>query len=596
MVLWLLLIIAGCGPSTVRRAAPEPAVQELLAPPIDSPLLVHARTLLETEPGNNYLALMENGQDALLARINLIRAAQSHIAIQTIIWANDETGRLFMYELIQAAKRGVRVQFLIDHLASEQHIEIANFLAYIHPNFEIKLFNPVPGLFSQPKAKPLLLEKLSALLFRFHHFNHRMHNKTFLVDSLVGITGGRNYQNAYFDQAPGMNYKDRDTLCIGPVVREMQASFQQYWDSTHSVSLAELQDVKAYKKQNEVMDMSARGHFLLNGLFEKIDDQVNSPEQITQRFVATLSPVRQVTFIADEPVKRERLLFWYSSDSIITRELARLVSAATSSVYIQTPYLVLTSPAISLFKRLRKNHPEIDIRISTNSLAATDSWHVYALSYKQKQTYLQDLEFRIYEFKPLPADLETFLPNYVLLQKRSAEVGTPEKENEEQMLTSNVTAKPYLCLHGKSLVVDDEIAFVGSYNLDPRSENINTEAGLVVHDPYFARQLRAKIVTDMAPRNAWVIAPKKRPLGLSQPNALLARISNLIPLVDLWPFRYSSSFALIEGKPVVDINHPDFYENFRDVGSFPQINAENGGKEIGARGTKAFLSFVKPLL
>ena len=501
-----------------------------------------------------------------------------------------------MYELIQAAKRGVRVQFLIDHLASEQHIEIANFLAYIHPNFEIKLFNPVPGLFSQPKAKPLLLEKLSALLFRFHHFNHRMHNKTFLVDSLVGITGGRNYQNAYFDQAPGMNYKDRDTLCIGPVVREMQASFQQYWDSTHSVSLAELQDVKAYKKQNEVMDMSARGHFLLNGLFEKIDDQVNSPEQITQRFVATLSPVRQVTFIADEPVKRERLLFWYSSDSIITRELARLVSAATSSVYIQTPYLVLTSPAISLFKRLRKNHPEIDIRISTNSLAATDSWHVYALSYKQKQTYLQDLEFRIYEFKPLPADLETFLPNYVLLQKRSAEVGTPEKENEEQMLTSNVTAKPYLCLHGKSLVVDDEIAFVGSYNLDPRSENINTEAGLVVHDPYFARQLRAKIVTDMAPRNAWVIAPKKRPLGLSQPNALLARISNLIPLVDLWPFRYSSSFALIEGKPVVDINHPDFYENFRDVGSFPQINAENGGKEIGARGTKAFLSFVKPLL
>lgn len=593
---WLLLMTIGCTTTPMWRDESKPVVQRSSAQKIDSPLLEHGRALLETEPDNNYLSLLENGYDALVARIHLIRAAQHHIAIQTIIWANDETGRLFMYELIQAAKRGVRVQFLIDHLASEQHIEIANFLAYIHPNFEIKLFNPVPGLFSQPKAKPLFLEKLSALLFSFHRFNHRMHNKTFIVDSLVGITGGRNYQNAYFDQAPGMNYKDRDALCFGPVVREMQASFEQYWDSMHSVSLAELQDVKAYQKQHTATKLSGREQFVLNGLFEKIDDQVNNPEQITQRFVNTLNQVSEVRFIADEPVKRERLLIWYSSDSIITQELARLVSDANRSVYIQSPYLVLTSPAITLFRRLLKHNPEIDVRISTNSLAATDSWHVYALSYKQKQTYLQDLKFRIYEFKPLPADLVTFLPNYELLQKRPVKARSPVIENGEQVPAPDVVAKPYLCLHAKSMVIDDEIAFVGSYNLDPRSENINTEAGLIVRDRHFARQLRAQIETDMAPRNAWVIAPKKLPLGLNQPNALLVRLSGLIPLVDLWPFRYSSSFELIEGKPAVDVNHPDFYENFRDVGSFPQVNVENGGKEIGARGTKAFLGFVKPLL
>ena len=593
---WLVLVAMGCTTAPVRHTETGPAVQEPLSPRIDSPLLEYARTLKETEPDSHYLALLENGHDALLARVNLIRAAQRQIAIQTIIWANDETGRLFMYELIQAAKRGVRVQFLIDHLASEQHIEIANFLAYIHPNFEIKLFNPVPGLFSQPKAKPLFLEKLSALLLSFHRFNHRMHNKTFIVDGLVAITGGRNYQNAYFDQAPGMNYKDRDTLCLGPVVREMQASFEQYWDSRHSVSLAELQDVKAYQRRHNPAEMHDREHFVLNGLFEMIDHQVNDPEQITRRFVAALRRVEQARFVADDPVKRERLLFWYSSDSIITRELARLVSEATRSVYIQTPYLVLTSPAISLFRRLRENYPEIDVRISTNSLAATDSWHVYALSYKQKQTYLQDLKFRIYEFKPLPSDLETFLPGYQLLLKRGVTFASPVEQHGKQLSTPDAAAKPYLCLHAKSMVVDGEISFVGSYNLDPRSENINTEAGLIVHDRQFAKLLRAKIETDMAPRNAWVIAPKKLPLGLNLPNALLVRVSGLMPLVDLWPFRYTSSFELIAGKPAVEIDHPDFYENFRDVGSFPQITGENGGKELGARGTKTFLGFVKPLL
>ena len=93
------------------RDESKPVVQGSSAQKIDSPLLEHGRALLETEPDNNYLSLLENGYDALVARIHLIRAAQHHIAIQTIIWANDETGRLFMYELIQAAKRGVRVQF-----------------------------------------------------------------------------------------------------------------------------------------------------------------------------------------------------------------------------------------------------------------------------------------------------------------------------------------------------------------------------------------------------------------------------------------------------------------------------------------------------
>jgi hypothetical protein len=100
----------------------------------------------------------------------------------------------------------------------------------------------------------------------------------------------------------------------------------------------------------------------------------------------------------------------------------------------------------------------------------------------------------------------------------------------------------------------------------------------------------------MKPQNSWVIARKDRLMGVNETNALLLDLSNLLPLIDLWPFRYTASFELIEGRPIVDVDHADFYKNYRDVGSFPQGGRANFGKEIGARGTKAFLTFVKPLL
>jgi len=151
-------------------------------------------------------------------------------------------------------------------------------------------------------------------------------------------------------------------------------------------------------------------------------------------------------------------------------------------------------------------------------------------------------------------------------------------------------------VHAKSLVVDEQVAFVGSYNLDPRSENLNTECGLVIRDAGFARRLKQVIAKDMAPQNAWVTAPKKRFIGVDETNAILVELSNLIPLVDPWPFRYTASFELKEGASAVEIGHPDFYDNYRDVGSFPQAGIQAPGKMIGAFSTKSFFSFVKPLL
>ena len=606
----LLLLLWGCCAPSLELSQTEPAAD----PPVrlNSPLLACAEVLKQSDPVRNYLNILEIGSDALLARVHLIRSAKSDISIQTMIWANDETGRLVMYELLQAARRGVKVKLLIDHLASEQHIEIATFLSEAHPNLQIKLYNPITGFLGKRKADPSLLDKFYAMLFSFKRLNQRMHNKTFIIDRLVAITGGRNYQNAYYDQARGMNYKDRDVMVVGPVAGKMQDSFNRYWDYRRAIALADLADVKRHRKQDNRSQWYTRESFQLNGLFQQLLTDVDRSEMISRLFIEPLKAVADVKFIADDPKKRGRFFFSSENRSKITLKLAELASNAEQSVYIQTPYLVLTSRAIDLFQDLRKKHPEIDLRISTNSLAATDSWYVYALSYKQKQTYLNVLDFKIFEFKPLPTDMLSFMPSYEQLRSRPL---TPAERHEISRTMMELTTteddstytpetwepapedgQPYFCLHAKSLVVDREFSFVGSYNLDPRSENINTECGLVIRDRSFAATLQGYIADDMQAQNSWVIARKKRPLGLHVTNAIFAELSHLLPLVDLWPFRYSASFELIPGKTAIDAEHEDFYENYRDVGSFPQVTNQKLEKQIGARGTKAFLSIVKPLL
>jgi len=582
LLLFICLSLLNCSTIEEIPGATGPVSNIHVPPAIESPLLDYANSPDISSKDTNWANILNTGEDALLVRIHLIRSAKKNISLQTIIWVNDEVGRLLIYELIQAAKRGVKVQLLIDHFASEKNLEIAAFLATINKNFEIKIYNPLGG----NEINPSSINRFKALFLSFNQFNQRMHNKIFIVDDVIGITGGRNYQNAYFDQAKGLNYKDRDVIIVGPVVQEMKNSFQAFWNFRRSTKLSELSDVRSYLENNEVKIWGTKESFQLHGFFKNIDQDASQPQLISQLFVNQMTEVEQAYFIVDDPGKNKKKWFGkYKGLGKITIELAKLVSKAQDSIYIQTPYLVLTDPAVNLFKTVRKRYPDIDIRISTNSLAATDSWYVYALSYKQKKTYLVDLKFIIYEMKPNPGDMINLIPTYQQLLDRP--LAPSEVEHPRG---------PFLCLHAKSMVIDDETAFIGSYNLDPRSENLNTEVGVVIRDRFFAKKLKDNIKKDMEPQNSWVIGKRKIPLGLGTPNAIFEELSFLLPLLDPWPFRYATSFELIEGKQFVEPSHNEFYDNYMDVGSFPQVSESSGSKAIGVWTVKGFLGFVKPLL
>jgi phosphatidylserine/phosphatidylglycerophosphate/cardiolipin synthase-like enzyme len=192
--------------------------------------------------GKSRAIILDHGENALALRINLIRSAQKSIRIQTFDWAFDEVGKFLLWELVRAHDdRGIKIEILIDHMFSDHDPRIISFLSTLGSGFQIKYFNP-----SVNRLSPSLLEKLTDATVDFHRHNSRLHNKLFVVDDLLAITGGRNVSNRYFDQSIGMNYKDRDVMIILPEEGNLRSLLDQYWQDVHSVPSGQMLEVSEF--------------------------------------------------------------------------------------------------------------------------------------------------------------------------------------------------------------------------------------------------------------------------------------------------------------------------------------------------------------
>jgi cardiolipin synthase C len=550
------------------------------APLGDSPLAAAvAETFASAEKSDlahgNRVALLDDGYDALLLRVHLIRHAQKSIEVQTFIWTNDECGRLIMFELIEAAKRGVKVRIIADHLFSDQDPDTVAFLATAHPNLEIKHYRPA---FS--RIKPSRLQMLFAGMVSFHAMNQRMHNKVMLFDDAVLVTGGRNIENSYFHFSTGLNYHDRDVLVVGPVARAAAESFGEFWQYRHAVPSHELTDVAAVISEGGFRRFDRRENWNFGGLFDELVREAGDAAVITARFREKLKPVTKAGFIADVPGKNRGV---FSTNARITRELRGTLEQARSRITMQTPYLVLSGSAQKLITKLRTKNPGLVIRVSTNSFASTDNLPAYSANYRLRGDYIEKLALEVHEFKPQPGARSLVFPQYDRMATRAKQLHGPDGD------------RPFLSLHAKSLVVDDRVAFVGSYNLDPRSENLNCEAGLLVEDGDFARELRTGIDRDMRPENSWVIARRRLPLRLDVVNGLIDGILSISP-VDVWPLQNTSSFELKSGAAEVPLEDPKFHDHYRDVGSFPGADGALSTKEILTRLYKVVGTPLTPVL
>jgi phosphatidylserine/phosphatidylglycerophosphate/cardiolipin synthase-like enzyme len=513
-----------------------------------------ARVVGDESKGNR-LAIVSGGYDALLLRVHLIRQATVSVSIQTFIWTNDECGRLLICELVEAARRGVKVRILADHLVSEQDPATMAFLATAHPNLEVKHYRPAAG-----RLKPSWWRTLFAGVVGFRAINQRMHNKVLLVDDAVLVTGGRNIENTYFDHSTTMNFRDRDVVAIGPVVRGAVESFEAFWGYREAVASRDLVDVAGVIAAGKFRRYATKADYDFGPHFAALTREANEAGVVAERFVARLKPVRTVTFISDEPGKSGGEA--NGGMPRITRALRSALEQAKTSILMQSPYLVLSKPARVLVRDVQAKNPALRIRISTNSFASTDNLFAYSENYR----------LTLFPRHPEMAAIAT----------AQAKPGKPVRP-------------PFLCVHAKSLVVDGRLAFVGSYNLDPRSENLNTEVGLLVEDEAFAAELGAEIEHDLRPENSWVIGRRVLPLRLEAVNKFIDDTLSLGP-IDVWPFQNTSSFELKPAAPAVAPTHADFHRHYRDVGPFPGTDGLLSTKEILTRLYKAVGAPLTPIL
>lgn len=610
------------------------------------------KALAESAPERprHYALILDRGPDALLARINLIRSARHTLDLQTYIFEEDDAARLVLDELLAAARRGVRVRLLLDQLAAMRHVDTLAALAGAHINFEIKLYNPVLH-----RARITYPQYALAAACCWRRLNQRMHTKLLLADSEVGISGGRNYQDDYYDWDDEYNFRDRDVLVAGPVAQAMGSDFQVFWSDRRSVPVERLADVGA-----RILDQGVPA--LPPSKFERpqraqaMREAAADEGQVRERLVDHAIAVGAVRYISDTPDKHREDA---ESNALASDSLRNLIANSREEVMLQTPYLVLSKSAQQLFRALHARPDRPRVIVSTNSLASTDAFIAYALSYKYKRRYLREFGFNIYEYKPFPADApidiaatgaslpDLGLPGLAAARDAAAAGPNPAGASEgadpgeirgagltesrarrdgpdrssllyrqryRQPLSQEYAAMRYarrrtnepvplkragvrIGMHAKSMVIDERIGVIGTHNFDPRGDHYNTESAVVIDDPAFAKALAASIRRDIAPENSWVIARRDKPPIFSGLEYSIAKISEHLPIFDLWPVRYATSYEFVPGpdcpNPLLRTD-PGFRACYKPVGDFPEVNL--GVKSLTTRMFTAFGAGLAPIL
>ncbi len=433
---------------------------------------------IERHDGLTGVLILDKGEEALLARAWLADHAQQSIEVQYFIWSTDNIGILATEALLRAAKRGVKVRVIVDDLLIDAPDKTLLALA-LHPNISIRIYNP------QHSVGTPIQKRILNVVTDFRGVNQRMHDKTFIVDGKVAITGGRNMADEYFDYNNEYNFRDRDILVLGNVAEEMVGSFEQFWRSELSVEVNDLFDGLGILQKNVSINDAE-----VQKIYQELHKYAQSPdnfepevrkaiENVPAAFQTLTKEVvwTDARFISDAPGKNNRR-FSLGGGGITTAELAALVEQAKHKIVIQSPYLVLSKKAESLFRRTRKRG--VSIQISTNSLASTDNIQAFS-GYKNQRKKLLNMGLQIFEYKPNPVTQEQLLHRYDDIKK----------------------SRPIFALHAKTMVIDSETIYIGTYNLDPRSENLNTEVGVIVRNKQIAKKVEQLIQTDMGPANSW---------------------------------------------------------------------------------------------
>ncbi|MBI5584352.1 MAG: phospholipase D family protein [Deltaproteobacteria bacterium] len=397
-------------------------------------------------PGRSGFTVLPSGLDAFTARALTADRAERSIDAQYYLYHGDLIGKLFTWKLVQAADRGVRVRLLVDDMDMEGR-DLALAVLDSHPNIEVRIFNP----FSRGAGRSL------QFLTRWGSVTRRMHNKTMVIDNQAAIFGGRNIGNEYFEADPDLGFGDLDALAVGPVAQEISTVFDRYWNSELAYPMAVLkseppteQEITQGRKELEnYVAAQADSEYVQALRHSDLAQKIQNQELQFEWGEA------QVVF--DQP---EKILHDMEETSYrLAPMLAPYVDELKKELIIFSPYFVPGDPGTVLLTQLVARG--VRVRILTNSLASNDVGLVHSGYSKYRKALLR---------------------GGVELYELNKDLAREESDVKRRWRGSSKAS-----LHAKSFVFDRRRVFIGSFNLDPRSLQHNTEIGVVMTVPETAR-------------------------------------------------------------------------------------------------------------
>ncbi|MFT0548850.1 phospholipase D family protein [Allopusillimonas ginsengisoli] len=397
-------------------------------------------------PGSSGIYPLSQALDAFAARMLLSATADQTLDVQYYIWRKDTTGILLLEALHAAADRGVRVRLLLD---DNGITGLDNDLAALatHPNIQVRLFNP----FVFRRFKPL------GYLTDFKRLNRRMHNKSITADNQVTIIGGRNVGDEYFGASNGVLFSDLDVMAVGPIVNDVSNDFDRYWASESSYPIEQLVSAVSPSELDTLASAASvtEKSPAAMGYIKALKELPIIQQLLDRALLLEWAPTRMVS---DDPAKA---LGEAPPEGLLTHQLAAIIGAPQHNLELISPYFVPTATGVEAFRSLAEKG--VSIRILTNSLSATDVAVVHA-GYAKRRKALLDAGITLYEMRSTPQQPR--------VSKGAGRFGSSGSS-----------------LHAKTFAVDDARIFVGSFNFDPRSANLNTELGFVIDSPTLAKRI-----------------------------------------------------------------------------------------------------------
>ena len=446
----LAVVLAACG------ALPERVDEQqshALPQSRDSPL---SRIAQESAPSASLTGfrLMPLASYSLDARIELVRRARHSLDIQYYLIQNDRSGRLLTRSVRDAALRGVRVRLLVDDLNTVGGDSMFHGLAAF-PNVEVRLFNPFCC------ARQSVASRFAASMADFRRLNHRMHNKLLIADGAIAVMGGRNIADEYFARSAKNNFVDMDVLVVGAVVPQLAAIFDAYWNSRQAypvdIVLGELPDANEARKNFD--------HLVDDG--EQMMSVTVPPEDMLGRTpIGRDLDARRLDLVwgsavalADQPQKVTATSVEAARAMSVHMNIMDRVAESKREVVISSPYFVPGETGVETFGEITKRG--VKVVVLTNSFAANDVPLAH-VGYARYRVPLLRIGVELYELS-----------------------ASNVQSNELAIFPSTSLGR----LHAKAAVIDKSMVYIGSMNLDPRSDGTNTELGIVAQCPELARDV-----------------------------------------------------------------------------------------------------------